>query len=274
MKTFVKCLSLAILLVTSVISCTKDNGNPNDPVCRVNSIKWDTMETRMKYDAAGNVLKATDLDSSKERWSASFEYSTGKIIEKDSAASAGSDFIDLASVTITHIVGANGFVSVSYFGGPGTWVEDSTWYTYNSEGYLTKSVHTHYQIYNNGSLHQSYIETHNYTIANGNRVAETINWVGDGTSNPNYTNTVAYTYYSAQSNYNGININYYYDYPFLGKKNVSLLKKAVYTYGLSGTTDSYEYTYEFDTTGKPIKVTNTSGTGSGSEVFRLGYACQ
>jgi hypothetical protein len=88
-----------------------------------------------------------------------------------------------------------------------------------------------------------------------------------------YERVTLFTYYTGQSNYNGINFMYYYDYPFLGKKNVSLVKTSVDTHSLfPANASTFNYSYEFDTNGKPLKAILTNATGS--EAYRFGYTCQ
>jgi hypothetical protein len=268
MRTFVKCLSLAILLSATVISCQKDNSvNPGDPVCRLASVHFlDSLSIGIAYDAAGRVSRVTDFDSSVEKRAEVFEYGQGKITQRDSIPATASYPAYLYTTRIYEI-GANGFASVCYLTDYAA-VRDTTYYTYNNDGYLTRSVHHHYQAYQ-GNVHRDYTETHDYTIDGGNRVKDSLTWRGD---NDNYQSTAVYTYNTGQSNYYGINFTYYYDYPFLGKKNVSLLKSSVGWHSHFPTPDQNNFTYTLGTDGRPLAVTQTNTNGTGLTSFK--YQCQ
>lgn len=273
MKAFISGFGMITLCVVCAISCTRDNSGPDipdlpaDTSCKVSSIVFKyapyfDLETRMQYDVRGRVIKVTDYDSSRPRWSASFEYVGDKVIEIDSAASSGSDVIDMQSIIIHHELGANGFATASYFYNYAP-VRDTTFYTYDADGYQTKMVRKHYAFTPPNTQRLEYVYTYDYIISGGNRVKEILN------GKPH----VDYEYYSNLSKFGGFNLTNYYDYPFLGRKNTSLVKVlSSYNPNNGEAEGSSNYEYQLDAEGKPLVVRHSNGSGSDSLV--LSYKCK
>ena len=271
MKAFISCLGITALFLAGAISCNKDNGGPIDPTlpdttCKVASVRFTyepyfDLETKMLYDTYGRLVKVTDYDSSRPRWSGSFEYSAGKVIEIDSAASYGGNVIDMQSVVIHHEIGANGFAAISYFYNYNG-VRDTTFYTYDADGYLTKLVHKHYSYYPPNPQHLDYLDTYTYTISAGNRVKEALNG----------KTYAEYEYAATPSKFGGFNFTNYSDYPFLGRKNVSLPQTVYSINPNDATVERHDYNYKLDTEGKPLVVRHSNITGSDSLV--LSYVCK
>lgn len=279
MKTLSGCLLTTTIFLFIMAACSKNTADPGDseePVdssfkgCRIAKIKIDSleMETTFVYDAKGNIHRVTGLDSAVEKWSETYEYLHDRIIERDSAP-ATPQYPAYLAVKKIHELGNNGFVSKTYFTDYDG-VRDTIYYTYDANGYMTRSLHRHYQIYSNGTLNLSYTETHDYVTANGNRMKDSLTWLTSDVYK-NYKTTITYQYYTALSDYS-INYYYYYHYPFLGKRNASLLKSATVWHSSGGFSPVSDYAYEFDITGKPVRMTHSNINGV--QLTRMAYECK
>lgn len=280
MKTLLNCLLLATTIcLFAMAACSKNTADPGDqeePVdssfkdCKIASVKFDSLEMDITfaYDAKGNLYKVTGFDSAIKKWTETYEYQQDRIIQRDSAP-ATAQYPAYQSLKKIHELGANGYVSKSYFT-EYDGVRDTVYYTYDANGYMTKSLHRHYQIYNNGTLHLSYTETHFYAVVNGNRIKDSLSWQTDDVYR-DYKTTVTYGYNTAPADYS---INYYYAdyYPFLGKKNASLMKSAIVWHSSGGISPVSNFTYDFDTTGKPVTITHSNIEGV--QLVRLAYECK
>lgn len=268
MKTFVNALLLTVAASAAAISCQKDeNAVPGEPFCRLSSVHFpDSLSVGITYDAQGRVARVTDYDSSREQVAEIYEYGQGVIRRRDSVPATATYPAQLASERIYEL-GANGFASVEYIINL-QWGRDTTYYTYNNDGYLIKSDHRHYQIYNNNVLHLDYSKVNYYTIEGGNRVKDSLVFRSD---NNNYQSVVTHTYSTAKSDYASLNFTGY-DYPFLGKKNVSLLTMSTGWHSQFPGLSSMSYTYTLDAEGKPVSVQQTNANGTAVTGFK--YQCR
>jgi hypothetical protein len=259
-------------------SCQKNTTDPNNPLpawnsgCRLTSMQWDWDSVKMaaQYDAAGRLSRINDFDTSILKWFTTFEYQSDRVITRDSIP-ATSSYPAYLSMLTTYEIGSNDYASKSYFTNYPT-VHDTTYYTYDNDGYCTQTIRRHYGKYSNGSFHLDYTETHDYTIAGGNRVKDSATYDGD-LYNSDYKRVLRLEYYPEQREY-VVNFHSSFDYPFLGKKNVSLVKTENDWHSGFGNSAPMTYSYSFDAAGKPVTVfvTNTGNNGTGE--YYLGYECR
>lgn len=272
MRTFTKCIVGITTLTVGFLSCSKDNNNPGEPVCRVTSIVLaDTMENRIKYNQEGQLTHIGFLESGQDRVWDLFEYSTGKITQTDSLPGGS------GSYSAIYTLGTNGFADIRVSGANNSY-KDSTYYTYDGNGYLVKSVQRYYLYNVNIPGYQlSYERVHNYTIVNGNVITDKSYTIQNGEMMTYPIADITYEYYSdklAKVDMR-LSLSSENNYPFLGKGSGYLVKKAIFSFQ-SGGTDTAEYTYQLDTDGKPLRVdylyTNQSGVWP--EHVTFSYECK
>jgi len=256
MKNIRNVFILATAFLSLFISCKK-NPSTNEPAltgCRISSLKMAEAETKMNYDPQGNLKLITEYQNNTKMGYTEFTYTTSQIVENLYDNTGG------LSGTATYTLGSNGFPKYVVSDGYGT--TDSTYYTYNSNGYLIKLDKRNY-LKTNNVFQLNYSLTEDYTITDGNRThqKETVRGAY------HYDRDVDYEYYMDQPYYTGING----DYPFLGKTNASLLKKMSYTESNYPTVVSHQY--QFDADHKPIKLTSTLSGSTDITNISLDYTC-
>jgi hypothetical protein len=263
MNNILKCLNGTILLYLLFIACKKDSNNGPLP-CQVSYLQFDSFQLRMSYNADGSIAGEHLFNRSNLKEFSQYTYTTGQIIRTSYAADS------VLQVTSTYTIGANGYAAVCV-NIRSTNDIDSSFYTYNSDGYLT-GIRQVYYTYPNGIATWSSTLLTERTIVNGNKARETIT---HRSINPdtNFDDAVNYEYYADKTGYIGL----FNDNGFEGRYNASLLKKTITTTnaknGYGGTTN---YSYEFDTDGNPKKVlyATTSPTGTPSNrTMSLQFAC-
>lgn len=258
MKQLLKCLNGCMLVCLLVIACKKDNPAVKEIGCQLSSLGFGSFTLQMNYNADGGIARVGLLNKDTALEYYTYTYTPGKVMELGYSAKG-----QLFS-TGTYTLGSNGYASLGvlvYEDGM-----DSTYYTYNSDGYLTSARKVSYSN-NNGTYVWSATLASTYTIENGNKVKETNTNKG---TDVNYTSALTYEYYADKPGYDGL----YSEYTFLGKHNASLLKKTTNVY--NGTESSTAYSYEFDTEGRPTKSIQkqTSASGTSTSTWLLQFACK
>lgn len=261
MNKLMKGLSGGILMYVLFTACNKDEvPAATSPGCKVSSITMNSFQIKMSYSPAGYLTGTSLSESDIVRDYYTYTYPNGQVLER------GYSKDSVQRSICTYTIGANGYASQSVnLVGANT---DSTFYTYNADGYLISLRSVSY-ISSNGKLTLSSSQTTTYTITNGNKVKEAI--VSTGTDDIfNFNSEVVYEYYADKTGYSGL----FNDYDFLGKNSASLIKKTT-TKNSSGQTSSTDYTYEFDATGKPVKVLQSTATPNGlsNTTLALQFQC-
>jgi hypothetical protein len=264
MNNILKCLNGAILLCLVFIACQKDSTNGPIP-CQVSSLQFDSFQFRMNYNADGSMAEEHLLNRGITKEFSKYTYTPGQIIYTTYSADS------VLLVTSTYTIGSNGFASLCVNTSPTNTGTDSSFYTYNSEGYLTGIRQVSYA-YRNGTAAWSGTLLTARTIANGNKVKETIAYRSID-AETNFDDAVTYEYFTDKAGYIGL----FGDNVFEGKYSTSLLKKTITTTNAkNGYGSTIVYSYEFDTEGKPTKVSYATTGLSGSTSTRsmlLQFAC-
>jgi hypothetical protein len=154
-----KKIALALLVIASVSSCTKDKVESSVPMevkKNIAEVKYPANPSNnriLTYDNQGNLVK---IQGTTHYWS--YEYLPGKLIIKSYQASTGK----LLS-TIEHTIDANGRSTGSVYKTESGLVSSNQTFEYDANGYLVKEK----TIYVSGEIQEN-----QYSIVGGNAVKE------------------------------------------------------------------------------------------------------
>lgn len=276
----VKSLFVAGAVLATALSCTKNESDPANPItCRLVSMQIlspNKSEERMITDDNGNILRLEYYVNGNLYSSSTLVSGNGKVVITDSTAVWG-DIPAKQDGTTTYVLGSDGNAVSRYFnGGGGEWA-DSTYYTYDAGGYLTKMVKKLFKASANAEKEVEQTYTHTYVNTNGICTQEDLVAVG---AIGNYRTKSNLEYYETPAgiSYQVPNmVSRAIEFPFLGKSGKALLKTITYFDGDNNKESGvYSYTYDYDASGKPSKC-NIKTVNGGSPGFEatlgFGYNC-
>lgn len=275
----VKSLFVAGAVLATALSCTKNESDPANPItCKLVSMRLihpNDVEQRVKTDLNGNFVGIANYVNGQLYGSNTLTYSNGKAVVTDSTAARGDAPAKQEGIS-TYTLGGDGNAVSRYYTGSPYERADSVYYTYDAGGYIIRKVEKLFKPSTNGERIVEHTVTQTYTYVNGVCTQEDVVSAGvDG----DYHAISKYEYYETPA---GINYQIpnmatrLVDYPFLGKHGAALLKKVTYfDADKNKETGAYNYTYDYDGSGKPVKAyfkPLAEGTGLEATVT-LGYDC-
>lgn len=247
MKLIMKYLSGAVFIGLLMVACNKDEEAPAHNIeCRLSTLDLDSFKIQMTYNEDGSIAKSSLFYKGVAREYTTYTYAAGKITEQSFSAN------NEPTASSVYTLGSNGYAAQCVVINDSR--KDSSFYTYDANGYLT-GIRTVSYDENNGAYVYRATEQTTYTIANGNKVKAVRNSTTDVEG---YAYETVNEYYTDKPGYSGLNN----ELDFLGKHDVSLLKKSTFKNGVSESATNY--TYEFNSDGKPTKVTQSSVTSQGT----------
>lgn len=230
-------LALGLSLLLLVFSCKKDE--KNEQTCRITKVQIEGTNTYAfiyTYDSNGKLIKS-DLG---QGLYSTYTWETNKVTVSNYCNN------QLSSKEEFTLNNKGQAASSAYYSG-GTTLSKNTSFSYNSEGYLIQKTSTL-------ASDNSKTDTYTFEYTNGNLTKETHAYSYSGLPSSETT----YEYYPEKFNIT-VSAN------ILGKANVNLLKKSVYTIKTATpVVVTTEFTYGFDTDGKVNKQTITVGGQSTS----------
>lgn len=235
-----KHLSLALLFLALITSCSKDDTD-SSKIHRVATIKHSSNSgpsLAFEYYPDGKLkqFERTGNDYG------IYEYYADSIVFTCYNLSASNGNINELKYTTTYVLNSDGLAISSVTVYPNN-TRSLGSYEYDSNGFLTKAI-------------EGGIET-NYTISN-----ENITYTADYYEG-NILTSESFECFSDKLNNTNSNLFNCFDYTktgadFLGKRGKNLLKESLFTHR-DGYSYTYEYTYTFDSKGRVVKMTLSSG---------------